>query len=250
MTRLLTVCGSLQAVSMNRATLTVAHAQARTFEDVSIDDFDRLADLPALNPDLIDEPGPHVDDWRRRVGVADVVLIASPEYAGSLAGSLKNALDWIVGSGELYAKPVAVLSAGTSGGHYARQALVQTLTWQGAHVVADLGIAAPRTKSDADGKLTDGPTIAAIRELTAVLVGAPQLAPEERLALVTASRRRSRRRRATHRAGRLTGQASASQPSMSLRAMEMPGGIIGRSSRRYQLASAISVGSHVISPDS
>ena len=250
MTRLLTVCGSLQAVSMNRAALTVAHAQARTFEDVSIDDFDRLADLPALNPDLIDEPGPHVDDWRRRVGVADVVLIASPEYAGSLAGSLKNALDWIVGSGELYAKPVAVLSAGTSGGHYARQALVQTLTWQGAHVVADLGIAAPRTKSDAEGQLTDEPTIAAIRELT--------VGPRRRTAARSRgtagarhrSRRRSRRRRATHRAGRLTRQASASQPSMSLRAMEMPGGIIGRSSRRYQLASAISVGSHVISPDS
>ncbi len=115
-----------------------------------------------------------------------MVLIASPEYAGSLAGSLKNALDWIVGSGELYTKPVAVLSAGTSGGHYARQALVQTLTWQGAHVVADLGIAAPRTKSDADGQLTDEPTIAAIRDLTTVLIGAPRLDPEARLALVTA----------------------------------------------------------------
>ena len=186
MTRLLTVCGSLQTVSMNRAALNVAQAHARTFDEVTVDDFDRLADLPALNPDLIDAPGPHVDDWRHRVGIADVVLIASPEYAGSLAGSLKNALDWIVGSGELYAKPVALLSAGTSGGHYARQALVQTLTWQGAHVVAHLGIAAPRTKSDADGRLTDEPTIAAIRQLTALVIGAPQMAPDARLALVTA----------------------------------------------------------------
>jgi NAD(P)H-dependent FMN reductase len=186
MTRLLTVCGSLQTVSTNRAALAVAHDFAHTSGGVIVDDYEGLALLPALNPDLADEPGPHVDDWRHRVGLADVVLIASPEYAGSVAGSLKNALDWIVGSGELYAKPVALLSAGTSGGLYARQALVQTLTWQGAHVVADLGIAAPRTKSDIDGKLTDEPTIASIRRLTALLIGVPQLESEARLALVTA----------------------------------------------------------------
>ena len=64
MTRLLTVCGSLRTASMNRAALAVAQALARTLEDVTVDDFDRLAHLPALNPDLGDEPGPQVDDWR------------------------------------------------------------------------------------------------------------------------------------------------------------------------------------------
>ncbi len=48
-----------------------------------------------------------------------------------------------------YRKPIGLVSAGTSGGYHARRALVQTLTWQGAHVVASLGIDAPRTKSDA-----------------------------------------------------------------------------------------------------
>ena len=64
-----------------------------------------------------------MDRWRRRIAAADAVLIAAPEYAGALAGTIKNALDWIVGSGELYAKPVAVLSAGTTGGSFARQHL-------------------------------------------------------------------------------------------------------------------------------
>ncbi|MGH9135021.1 MAG: NADPH-dependent FMN reductase [Ilumatobacteraceae bacterium] len=186
MTRLLTICGSLQQVSMNRAALDVVHAFAATIEGVSVDQYADLGQLPALNPDLVSDPGPEVSAWRRRVGRADVVLIASPEYAGSLAGSVKNALDWIVGSGELYTKPVAVLSAGTTGGWYARQALVQTLTWQGAHVVAELGIAAPRTKSDRDGRLTDETTIDAIHQVAAVLLDAPHLAPDARLALVRA----------------------------------------------------------------
>ena len=33
------------------------------------------------------------------------MLIAAPEYAGAIAGVMKNALDWIVGSGDLYGKP-------------------------------------------------------------------------------------------------------------------------------------------------
>jgi NAD(P)H-dependent FMN reductase len=51
---------------------------------------------------------------------SDVVLIAAPEYAGGVAGTIKNALDWIVGSGELDTKPVGLISAGTSDGTFAR----------------------------------------------------------------------------------------------------------------------------------
>jgi NAD(P)H-dependent FMN reductase len=42
---------------------------------------------------------------------------------------VKNAFDWLVGSGEMYRKPVAVLTAGTSGGQHARRMMAQTLTW-------------------------------------------------------------------------------------------------------------------------
>jgi NAD(P)H-dependent FMN reductase len=114
-------------------------------------------------------------------------MIAAPEYAGGLAGALKNALDWIVGSGELYSKPVVVLSAGTSGGVHARRNLIQTLTWQGAHVVGELGISAPRTKSDSRGHYTDPTTIGEIERLAQIAADAPTLAPEERLKLVTAT---------------------------------------------------------------
>ena len=101
------------------------------------------------------------------------MLVAAPEYAGGMAGALKNAFDWLVGSGTMYRKPVGVISAGTSGGRHARQTTAQTLTWQGAYVVAEMGIAAPRTKSDDEGRVTDVSTVAAISSLTEqLLVGA------------------------------------------------------------------------------
>lgn len=181
-TRVLTVCGSLQRVSANRSALDVAH---RFLADIAeVDGYSDLSKLPAFNPDV--DANDVVIDWRARLAGVDAVLLASPEYAGAIAGTLKNALDWIVGSGELYTKAVAVMSAGTSGGVHARQMLIQTLTWQGAHVVADLGISAPRTKSDLQGGITDGPTVAAIETLCTVLCGAVLMSAHDRLALTRA----------------------------------------------------------------
>ena len=197
--RILLICGSLQARSANRAALDVARSALES-TGADVEEFTDLEMVPAFNPDAGDE-GRSMGNLRRRrddapthseavvrlreqIAGSDAVMIAAPEYAGALAGAVKNALDWIVGSGELYSKPAAVISAGTSGGEFARQQLIQTLTWQGAHVVADVGIVAPRTKSDADGRYTDEATLAAIRDLAAVLIAAPGMAAGDRLTLV------------------------------------------------------------------
>jgi chromate reductase, NAD(P)H dehydrogenase (quinone) len=178
--RLLTVCGSLQSRSANRAALAVAAASAGD-AGAAVDDFDRLADIPPFNVDHVDEAIPVVADWRRRVARADALLVAAPEYAGAVAGAVKNAFDWLVGSGELYRKPVAVISAGTSGGLHAQRMMAQTLTWQGAYVVATLGIASPRTKLDDQGRFDHEPTAAAIASVTATLLAAIAASPIERV---------------------------------------------------------------------
>ena len=183
--RLLMVCGSLQRRSSNRAALEVAAAAARRAGAV-VDDFDRLAEIPPFDPDREADPSAVLDDWRARLAAADAVLVAAPEYAGGVAGVVKNAFDWVVGAGSMYRKPIAVISAGTSGGVHARQTLIQTLTWQGGWVVGELGIAAPRTKSDPDGRLTDPPTIAAITDVTEHLVAASRTSPAELAALAAA----------------------------------------------------------------
>jgi NAD(P)H-dependent FMN reductase len=182
--RLLTVCGSVQARSANRAVLRVA-AEVAAGAGATVDDFTGLADVPAFDADRSEEHIPVVDDWRRRVAQADAVLVAAPEYAGAVAGAVKNAFDWLVGSSELYRKPVAVISAGTSGGAHARWMMVQTLTWQGAYVVAHLGIASPKVKLDAAGRVSDAPTGTVLAELTRTLLRATAMTGAELVATAT-----------------------------------------------------------------
>jgi NAD(P)H-dependent FMN reductase len=181
---LLTVCGSLQRRSANRAVLDEATTVA-VGAGATVVDYGHLAEVPAFDVDRAAEPNEAVDEWRRQVAGADAVLVAAPEYAGAVAGAVKNAFDWLVGSGELYRKPVAVLSAGTSGGEHARRMLAQTLTWQGAYVVAELGIAGARTKLDGEAHVVDDATKAAIGAATRTLLRAAAMDPRDVVPLAT-----------------------------------------------------------------
>jgi chromate reductase, NAD(P)H dehydrogenase (quinone) len=182
--RVLLICGSLQSKSSNRAALDVAEAHLRRLGGVELEYADELASIPGFNPDQEAEPGAAVAKFGEKIARSDVVMIATPEYAGAIAGALKNALDWLVGTGSLYSKPAVVLSAGTTGGVHARSQLIQTLTWQGAHVVGELAIAAPRTKSDASGRFTDAATIADIEQLAQIAFDAPTMTDDDRLSRV------------------------------------------------------------------
>jgi len=161
---LLTVCGSLQARSANRAALDAAIAAA-TEAGAAVIDFEGLAELPAFDAARSDEPPAAVAAWRSAIEQVDGILVAVPEYAGGMAGATKNALDWLVTSASLYRRPIAVISAGTSGGQHALAQSARTMTWQGAYVVGALGIAAPITKSDDQGRLTDEATLGSLRVL-------------------------------------------------------------------------------------
>ncbi len=134
--QILAVSGSLQARSTNTALVRLAASLASA--DLAVEVFDGLDRLPFFNPELdVDPPPAGVTRLRNQVAAADGVLIASPEYAHEMPGVLKNALDWLVSSGELYGKRVAVLCAAPSAerGIYVRQALTQTLDAEGAQLV-------------------------------------------------------------------------------------------------------------------
>jgi NAD(P)H-dependent FMN reductase len=95
-------------------------------------------------------PAP-VADLLDRIRSADAVLICTPEYAGGLPGSLKNLLDWTVGGGELYEKPVAWLDVANPGrGEGARAQLAVVLGYVGARIVQEACVHVP-VERNADG---------------------------------------------------------------------------------------------------
>jgi chromate reductase len=126
--RIVTVCGSLQARSGNRELLRLAGTVAPP--GVEVVPFEGLRDLPLFDPDSEDGEAPEpVQAWRRALAGADAVLISSPEYGHSLPGALKNGIDWVIGSGELNLKVVAITAAvpHPSRGRLGLDALAQTL---------------------------------------------------------------------------------------------------------------------------
>jgi len=108
--RILGLCGSLQQQSANLELLQTA--AKLTAQDTPISIFTGIRELPFFNPDIDGADAPNqVREWRVALAECDAVFIASPEYGHSLPGVLKNAIDWVVGSGELYGKPVAITAA-------------------------------------------------------------------------------------------------------------------------------------------
>ncbi|WP_437931387.1 NADPH-dependent FMN reductase [Sorangium sp. So ce291] len=140
--RILGICGSLQARSSNLTLLHTASAMAP--EGVELVLYDGIRELPLFNPD-IEASGapPAVGEWRRAIAASDALLIASPEYGHSLPGALKNAIDWVIGTGELERKVVGVTAATVSPerGRLGLQALRGTLGAVSARVVGGEPIA-------------------------------------------------------------------------------------------------------------
>jgi chromate reductase, NAD(P)H dehydrogenase (quinone) len=144
--------------------------------------------VPPFNEDLEGGPTPAaVAELRRVIRDADAVLIATPEYNGSIPGQLKNALDWASrprGTAVLEGKPVATLSASPSrrGGVGAQADLRKVLGVIGAEIRGE-EIAVPHIHEQFDehGGLVDPELRSRLNSTMAALTGpaAAAKAPEE-----------------------------------------------------------------------
>jgi NAD(P)H-dependent FMN reductase len=154
---ILAISGSLKSTSTNSALLRASAAIAP--DGMSFTFFDQqIGELPHFRPDL-DEEGmtapAAVAAFRGELARADGVLISCPEYAHGVPGSFKNALDWIVSSGELSKKPVALLMASPSGAAQAWAALTPTLVVMEANLVFEASLVFARRHLSDDGRFRD-----------------------------------------------------------------------------------------------
>ena len=158
---ILGIAGSLRAGSHNTQLLRLAAEELP--EGVELVVFDGLAEIPAFDQDLEDLAPDAVDALKAAIAEADAVLIATPEYNGSIPGALKNALDWVsrpIAGSPIRRKPVAVIGASTSafGAVWAQRELKKVLGVMGARVLdVELPVAkADRALLDADEALVEG----------------------------------------------------------------------------------------------
>ncbi|MBH8563885.1 NAD(P)H-dependent oxidoreductase [Nostoc sp. CENA67] len=145
--QILAISGSLRAASSNTALLRAAISLASQGVEITL--YNGLGDLPHFNPDLERTEIPSVKDIRTQLQISDGVLISSPEYAHGIPGVLKNALDWVVGSGELYRKPVALINASSRGIH-AQASLREILRTMDAHIINEASITIPLSSNQID----------------------------------------------------------------------------------------------------
>ncbi|MGE3621374.1 MAG: NADPH-dependent FMN reductase [Acidimicrobiia bacterium] len=170
----LLVPGSLRAGSFTGRLLHAAGALLPDRYDVEPTDLVRP--LPYYDADLDgpDAPAPVVTA-RRRVAQAAGLVVATPEYSGTIPGGLKNTLDWLTRPPRehvLVDKPVVVLGASPNsrGAAAAVDWLRSALARIGAVVIGDV-VAVPDVLDhlDADGR-PDAEVVARLRHAVEALV--------------------------------------------------------------------------------
>jgi chromate reductase, NAD(P)H dehydrogenase (quinone) len=162
--RVLLISGSTRAGSTNGAALATLRAWAPPgFTGVA---YGGLSALPAFNPDEDREPLPAaVAELRAEIAAADALVFCTPEYAGTLPGSLKNLLDWTVGGTEISAKPVVWINVAATGrGRGAIATLETVLGYVGADLVQSGCIQLPVARDivGVDGIITDPTALAGL----------------------------------------------------------------------------------------
>ncbi len=109
---LLGFAGSLRKTSCNAGLLRAAQEVMPANMEMEIYS---LVNIPLYNGDLESNPPAAVVEFKKKIAEADSLLIAVPEYNYSIAGVLKNAMDWAsrpVKDSPLNGKPFAMMGAG------------------------------------------------------------------------------------------------------------------------------------------
>lgn len=163
--KVLAISGSTRKNSTNHRLLKAIEKISKNNFDVTC--YDELALVPSFNPDEDNENvAKEVVRFRRLIRESDGVIICTPEYAHGVPGSLKNAIDWTVGTGEFSHKPTLLITASTDG-KYGHPALLETLRVIEAENISELQllIQFAATKISIENKIIDSPTLESVKTL-------------------------------------------------------------------------------------
>ena len=122
--KILAICGSIRKESSNWALLKFAESRLSEHEWV----FTDLTKLPYFEPE--EQFGEHtpqiVMELRESASTADLIFIATPEYAHGIPGILKNALEWLFCEGTM--KKQVALIIGSGQGIHVKDQLIEVLS--------------------------------------------------------------------------------------------------------------------------
>lgn len=166
--KVIAISGSIREGSSNTNILKALASFIPEGIDYTI--YNGIEEFPHFNPDVDRVGAPAVvEEFRKTLSEAHALIICTPEYAKGIPGVLKNALEWLVSSAELYKKPVAIITASPSiaGGDKAHESLLLTLGMLDTVVVQNGSLLIPsvRTKFSDDAKVTDEGTKQALISL-------------------------------------------------------------------------------------
>ena len=113
---ILAFAGSLRTDSFNRKALQIAKQIASELNTTVVELDLKSFDLPLFDADLRANGFPEsVKKLKETIALADVILIATPEYNHSIPGVLKNAIDWASDKTNPFEGKVAAIFGASNG---------------------------------------------------------------------------------------------------------------------------------------
>ncbi len=153
--KLVGLCGSLRAGSVNKMLLNEAVKRFGSAEYTEVD-----IRFPLYDGDLETAEFPQIVTLASQtIAAADAIVISGPEYNKGISGVLKNALDWLSRTSDkpFMDKPVVIMTAaaGRTGGETAQYMMRSCLVPFGAHVLTSpvITIAGAAKEFDEAGNL-------------------------------------------------------------------------------------------------
>ena len=172
--KILGIVGSLRKGSYNHFALKAAQ---ELLPAGAVLNLIELHGIPVFNQDDEMAMPAAVLEFKQQILAADAILFATPEYNYSVAGALKNAIDWAsrpYGESAWTGKPAAVMGAstgrqGTARAQYHLRQILVTLDMPTVNQ-PEVMIGDAAQRFGPDGRLTDAPTRLSIQTLLEALV--------------------------------------------------------------------------------